>query len=139
MTESRIWNQRLTTALLLVIILINSVRGTILSLTVSNGLGQMFIDEEQIDFLPNHGNWLMADHYVFPEDYVRLIAIRAFNVNGGCSGILAHLRNSTLGYDQVSDRQWKCSAAGEDNWQYFGFDDSRWPDAHEVGLNGVVS
>jgi len=139
MAGERTWKHHLATVFLLVVLSINSVLGTTLSLTVSNGLGELYVDDERINHLPNSGNWFMADHYQFDDDHVRLVAVRGFNVNSGCSGILLHLHNSSLGYNKLSDRQWKCTNLGPERWQYLGFNDAGWSDAHEIGLNGVVA
>jgi len=48
------------------------------------------------------------------------------------------VRNTSYGYTLVTNSQWRCSVTAPTGWQNFGFDDSVWPEAHEIGMNGIV-
>lgn len=67
------------------------------------------------------------------------MAIRAYNLAEGCSGIIATVQGGSLGYRIITNSTWKCQSLVDDGWEQPGYDDSDWPVAHEVGQNGVVA
>lgn len=109
-----------------------------LSLTATNSINFLYVDNVQITPLPNFGDWQQADKVPL-ETYARLIAIRANNVMGGCSGLLAATSEHPLGHVVVSNSNWKCSAAAPSGWERLGYDDSAWDNATQVGRNGAIT
>jgi hypothetical protein len=113
--------------------------GQNLSLTATNSINFLYVDGYQITPLPNYADWRTLD--TVPIDYhARLVAIRANNVLGGCSGLLVATVDHPLGYTFVSDdTNWVCSASAPTGWERLGFDDSLWTPAFQVGQNQGVT
>jgi len=126
-------------ALLAVLAVGISVNGqTIIRLTATNSLQTLHIDGIQITPFQNGGNWQEIDEFPVSDDHSRLVAIRANNVIGGCSGLMVAISGHPTGYTYVSDRTWKCTDVAPVGWQFLGFDDSSWPNATEVAFNGQI-
>ena len=72
-----------------------------------------------------HDDWTKASTINLGTDPV-LVAIQCTDL-GVIGGILAHFSNG-----EGTDSTWKCRNGHEDNWNQPGFDDSHWPNAHEI-------
>jgi len=108
-----------------------------LKVTATNNLETLHVDNIQVLILPNASDWRLLDS-VQLEMFTRLVAIRASNVLGGCSGIMVAAFDPELGYEFVSDRQWKCSNTPGAGWEFLGYDDSDWLPAIEYARNGDI-
>jgi len=100
-------------------------------------LNLAYVDGIQQLPLENNNDWQTPDEFQI-DAYARLIALRAANFAGGCSGILAAIVNHPLGLSHVSDRTWKCTPTQPTGWQELNFNDSDWQDAYEVASNGQI-
>lgn len=120
---------------LAVLLLSVTAQGQELGVTATNSLNWLFIDNVQHTPLPNTGDWMLIDK-VELDPYARLIAVRANNIQGGCSGIL--VASFDHPHPIVSDATWKCSATPANGWQFLGFDDSDWEPAVEIAKNGEI-
>lgn len=125
---------------LAVLALVACIKGQqpIITLTATNVINTLHVDNVALTPLPNQGDWQQVDS--LPVDqWARLVSVRANNVIDGCSGILVAITDHPSGYEFVSDNQWKCSASAPTGWELLGYDDSTWTPAHQVGRNGGVT
>lgn len=126
---------RASFAVLLLAVTVYGQLDSQLGVTATNVLNFVYHDGIQQGPLPNNGDWMIIDRHDFDPD-TRLIAVRANNIAGGCSGIMVSSFNSPN--EILSDRNWKCSATPANGWQNLGFDDSSWEPAVEIALNGEI-
>jgi len=110
-----------------------------LRVTATNSIESLHLDSQlqPIGNLPNRSEWSVPDSVPLGT-YTRLVAIRASNRLGGCSGFMVAAVDSPLEYEFVSDRQWKCATAAPNGWELLGFDDSSWTAAVEIARNGDI-
>lgn len=129
---------QLVAALILGLIAYSTGQPGTISLTATNSINYLYVDNIQITPLPNYADWQTVDTVPI-ETYARLVAIRANNVLGGCSGLLVATHDHPLGHEFVSNASWVCSASPAAGWEFLGYDDSSWTPAFEVGRNGGIT
>jgi hypothetical protein len=89
-----------------------------LSVTATNIVTFLYVDNKRIIPQPNNFNNWEAPDRVPIETYSRLVAIRANNVEGGCSGIMASIDMHPLVMEFVSNSsRWVCSASAPNGWE----------------------
>jgi len=105
---------------------------TELDLTVES-LYFLYVDGTLINDPPNYDNPTSADK-ISLQPYTRLIALQAqmFGAHGGILGSV----NTNAGSYLVTSSSWKCTATLASGWEQLGFNDTAWPSAFEIGLNG---
>ena len=54
----------------------------------------------------------------------------------GWAGLIATINHCGEEANTHSGPRWKCSSSCEDGWEGVGFDDSGWPVASNLGING---
>lgn len=93
----------------------------------------LYVDGQITGDEPNFDNATAADRVILPP-LTRLIAINGqlFDSQGG---ILASVSTSNGNY-LLTSSQWKCFNRLVAGWDQLGFDDSAWPAATQIGLNG---
>jgi hypothetical protein len=97
----------------------------------ADGMYYLYVDGALVETLPHYDNATAADHLAVPV-YTRLLAINAI-MFGQQGGIIASVNG---GEYLVTSSEWKCSSTLVSGWEFLGFDDSSWPSAVEIGLNG---
>lgn len=105
----------------------------ILSITASESLAGVFIDDVE-QYLPSANDPLTTDNLTVAA-FTRLIAVQSVATVDTCNGIIGSVTGDFL----LTDSTWKCSRYGAEHWYELGFNDSTWPQAFELGLNGPVS
>ena len=63
-----------------------------------------------------------------------VVAIQVFDTGGGWGGLLGSFSDG-----DVTDASWKCTKTYSDGWNKSIFDDSAWPAAHAMIMNGDPS
>ena len=54
----------------------------------------------------------------------------------GVAGLIATINHCGEAANTGPTDRWKCSSTCEDGWEAVGFDDSSWPRAASLGING---
>ena len=91
----------------------------------------LWIDEQQVTNLPNGDKYNVADSVPITAE-TRIIAVQATNLPGGAAGFIASSTDGRI----LTNNAWKCTTSPAAGWAYYDFDDSNWPQATQVTLNG---
>lgn len=100
-----------------------------LTVTVDNQIIELYLDGTQVTGLKNKDTWGAVDTVHVPAA-TKVIAIKGFDY-GQIAGILAS------GTFYKTDASWKCTNVYSDGWAAASFDDSAWPAATEIDVNGA--